>query len=73
MKTLKVYKENDEFVIERVNEFNHATKRYFITEDGLKEGLDSYQSVIHEYRLEEAQDLWALDINHLNKSLGLAV
>ncbi|UTV31694.1 hypothetical protein [Bacillus altitudinis] len=77
MKTLKVYKENGEFVIERVNEFNHAFKRFYITEDGLKEGLDAYQPFIHEYRLEVSQDLWALDINHLNKhlnkSLGLAV
>lgn len=70
MKTLKVYKENGEYVIERVNEFNHATKRYFITEEGLKEGLDAYLPVISEYEIEISDDLWALVINHLNKKEG---
>ena len=67
MKILKIYKENGEFVIERVNQFDHATKRYFATEEGLKEGLDTYQLVISEYELEVSEDLWALVINHLNK------
>jgi hypothetical protein len=58
MKTLKVYKKNGEFVIERVNEFNHAFKRFYVTEDGLREGLDTYQLVIHEYSLEVSQDLY---------------
>lgn len=65
MKTLKVYKENGEFIIERVND--HATKRYFINEDGLNDGLDAYQPVIAEYELEVSDDLWALAINHLNQ------
>lgn len=34
MKKLKVYKENGEFVI---------------TEEGLKEGLQAYQSILDEY------------------------
>lgn len=67
MKTLKIYKQNDEFVIERVNEFNHATKRFFITEEGLKEGLDAYRLVIEQYEIEASEDVWALVINHLNK------
>lgn len=67
MKTLKVYRENGEFVIERVNEFNHATKRFFITEQGLKEGIDAYLPVISEYEIEASEDVWALVINHLNK------
>lgn len=67
MKKLLIYKKNGEFVIERVNEFNHATKRYFISEDGLKEGLDAYLPVIDEYQIEAAEDIWALVINHLSK------
>lgn len=67
MKKLLIYKENGEFVIERVNEFNHATKRYFVSEGGLKEGLDAYLPVIDEYQIEADEDVWALVINHLSK------
>lgn len=66
MKKLKIYKENGEFVIERVNQFNHATKRLFISEEGLKEGLQSYQMVIDEYELEVSEELWALVNNFVN-------
>lgn len=38
MKTLKIYKENNEFVIERINQFNYATKRTYITEKEFIEG-----------------------------------
>lgn len=65
MKTLKVYKENGEFVIERMDEFNHSIKRSYTTEEGLKEGLDAYDTVIDEY--EVSKDLWAMVIKHLNK------
>ncbi|RHW31495.1 hypothetical protein D1B31_22065 [Neobacillus notoginsengisoli] len=60
MKTLHVYKENGEFVIERVNEFNHATKRLFVTEEGLKEGLDCYRPVIAGYKVAVDVELIAL-------------
>jgi hypothetical protein len=67
-KTLKIYKENGEFVIERVNEFNHATKRYFITEEGLKEGLDPYvMDEINAYRLEVSEDLRSLVADYLGQ------
>lgn len=65
MKTLKVYKDNGEFVIERVNEFKHATKRFFITEEGLKEGLDAYQPIIEQYEIEASEDLRELVTNHM--------
>ncbi|MCM3800057.1 hypothetical protein M4A92_15790 [Caldibacillus thermoamylovorans] len=67
MKKLKIFKENGEFVIERFNEFNHSEKRYFITEEGLKEGLDAYLHVMEEYEIEASEDVWALVINHLGK------
>lgn len=66
MKKLLIYKENDEFVIERVNEFNHAFKRTFISEQGLLEGLESYQQVISEYELEVSEELWSMVLNFLN-------
>lgn len=66
MKKLVLFMENGEFVIERVNEFNHATKRYFITEEGFLEGLQAYHPVMDEYTLEVSDELWALVINFVN-------
>ncbi|WP_299833688.1 hypothetical protein [uncultured Metabacillus sp.] len=66
MKKLLIYKENGEFVMERVNEFNHAVKRHFISEEGLLEGLQSYQQVIAEYELEVIDELWPLVVNFIN-------
>lgn len=66
MKQLKVYMESGEYVIERVNEFNHATKRFFITKNALFEGLEVYQEVIDQYDLQVSEDLWATVINFLN-------
>lgn len=66
MKKLLIYRENGEFVIERVNEFNHGFKRNFISEQGLLEGLQSYQPVIDEYELEVSDELWSLVLNFLN-------
>lgn len=65
MKKLKIYQENGEFVIERVNEFNHATKRLFVTEIGLFEGLQAYKDVMADYELEVSDDLWGKVINFL--------
>ncbi|EJP0467934.1 hypothetical protein NVA59_005409 [Escherichia coli] len=66
MKKLLIYKENDDFVIERVNEFNHAFKRTFISEQGLLEGLQAYRLVISEYQLEVSDELWSMVLNFLN-------
>ncbi len=67
-KTIKVYKENDEFVLERINQFNHSTKRTFITENGLLEGLEQYRYVLDEYEIEVSDDLWGKVINHLHQN-----
>jgi len=66
MKKLHIYKENDEFVIEKVNEFNHATKRSFISEEGLFEHLEVYKDVLDQYKLEVTDDLWSKVLNYLN-------
>nr|WP_173026436.1 hypothetical protein [Aeromonas sp. Ne-1] len=56
MKQLLIYKENGEFVIERVNdhfalsyERQDSFKRRYTTENGFVEGLRSYQPIIKEY------------------------
>jgi len=66
MKKLLVYMENEEFVIERVNEFNHAIKRFFISENGLFEGLEAYKPVMSEYDIQVSDELWTKVINFLN-------
>ncbi|WP_456275068.1 hypothetical protein [Bacillus sp. AK031] len=66
MKKLSIYKENGEFVIERTNEFNHATKRLFASEEGLKDGIQAYMDFLDEYELNVSDELWATVINILN-------
>jgi len=58
MKKLKIYRQNGEYVIERVNQFGHSTKRFFITEAGLIEGIEAYNPVIGEYEIELDDELW---------------
>ena len=57
IKRLLVYKENGDFVVEHVNAFNHATKRHYISEDGLREGLAPYKPIMHEYDLQASEEL----------------
>ncbi|ETI67258.1 hypothetical protein [Neobacillus vireti] len=68
MKKLKIYKDKDEFVIERVNQFNHSTKRFFISEQGLIEGLEVYTlKDISQYEIQASHEVWAMVINSLVK------
>ncbi|WP_368298891.1 hypothetical protein [Cytobacillus firmus] len=71
MKKLKIYKEDGKFVLERINQFDHATKRFFITENGLLEAIGQYQHVMDEYELfiEQGQDLIELITCHLVNKL----
>lgn len=66
MKKLLIYRQSEDFVIERVNEFNHGTKRFYSSEEALLEGLQAYDLVISEYELEVAPELWATVINFLS-------
>lgn len=66
-KILKIYKEDGDFVVERVNQFNWATKRSFMSEDGLREGLNAYWLVMDEYKLDVSEELQALVSDLLNK------
>lgn len=59
MKKLIIYKENNEFVLERVNQFNHSTKRFFISKEGLFEALGAYGANLEDYELEVKNgELW---------------
>jgi hypothetical protein len=71
MKQLHIYKDkkSGEFVIERVNQFNHSFKRCFITEQGLLEGLQAYLPV-DEYQLEVSPELWGMVINYLQGAVA---
>ena len=66
MKTLKIYMDNGEYVVEKVTEFDHSRRNFFATENGLKECLNAYKPVLDEYELEVSADLWAMVINHIN-------
>lgn len=69
-RTLKIYKEGDEFVIERINEFNHSHKSYWF-EEGLKEQLTHYMNHgildTHEIVAND-NEVWSLVINHLSQN-----
>lgn len=67
MKKLKIYRENGEYVIERVNQFGHSTKRFFITEAGLIEGIEAYNPVISEYEIELDEHLWRIVKDQLKR------
>lgn len=54
---LKVYLEDNEFVIERINPFNHSFKHKYITEDGLREGLESYIPIIEQMNIQVQQEV----------------
>lgn len=66
MKKLKIYMENGKFVIEHVNSFGHSTKSSFLSENSLKESLDSYAAVIDQYELEVSDELWAMVLNYVS-------
>lgn len=67
LKKINIYTENTEFVLEHINSFNHATKRYYLTEDGLKENLQSYIPVLEQYEIDVSDDLWPTVITFLNR------
>lgn len=54
--TLVIYVENNEFVIERVTPFNHVFKNTYLTENGLREGLELYKPIIYQMDLKVQQD-----------------
>jgi hypothetical protein len=67
MKKLKIYEEEDCLILERTNQFNHATKRYFISQEGLVEALNEYPT-LSEYEIECEHRLWAVIVQALQKA-----
>ncbi len=58
MKTLKIYKEDGEFVIERSDESKrHIRKRYFLDEKDLEDALIAYSYVIDNYKIETTNEV----------------
>lgn len=66
MKFLNIYKENGEFVIERISESNEIRKRYFLAEGDLKEALAAYKFVINDYQVEVSEEVRAIVAKCLN-------
>jgi hypothetical protein len=67
-KKLEIYKDQEtgDFVMRRTNEFGHRTKREFISEQGLLEGLAAYRSEdLNEYELQVSDELWGTVIHFL--------
>lgn len=55
-KKIKIYKENNEFIIE------HIEKRRYKTEEELKKELQSFKPV-DDYNIFPSRDVWTLVIN----------
>lgn len=65
MKKLLIYKFDGDFIVEKINEFDHSTKRHFETEEGLSECLSSYKDVLYEYEIKVSEGLRAIVVNYL--------
>lgn len=67
-KVLKIYKENDDYVMERINEFNAAFKRHY-SKAGLIEALQEYKTLgeLEKYDIQASNEVWALVINTLSQ------
>lgn len=66
MKKLKIYKQDNEFVVERVNEFNHTSKHFFSSELGLFEYLDANRHLFELHELEVNTELWTTVVNFIS-------
>lgn len=55
-KTLKIYLEDDSYVIERINEFNNSFMQKY-SEEALFEALREYSCVIDQYNISYQQGL----------------
>ena len=66
MNKLRIIKEPSFFILERVNQFNHATRRFITSEAELIETLQAYPD-LSEYEIEVDAELGAVIINALQK------
>lgn len=54
--TLVIYIENNKFVLERITPFNHSFKQTYLTENGLREGLETFKPIIYQMDLRIQQN-----------------
>lgn len=54
---MKIYKENNEFVIERIE------KQKYHTEEDFKKELQSFKPLIDDYNIFPSKEVWSLVIN----------
>lgn len=59
--TLKVYVQDNDFVVERINAFNHSTKHKYISEDGLREGIEMYKPIADELDVQVQEGITLKD------------
>jgi hypothetical protein len=52
--------------LERINEFQNATKRYCENQEELIDSLKAYPN-LEDYQIEVDQQLWSVIISHLQK------
>ncbi len=69
MKKLIIFKDNQDYVVQRTNEFGTKFEKRFVTEQGLEECLKDYKTnnVIDDYEIETSDDLWKFVIDTLGK------
>ncbi|WP_054860087.1 hypothetical protein [Gracilibacillus sp. JCM 18860] len=60
---------NQDFVVQRINDFGTKFERRFVTKQGLEECLKDYKTnnVIDDYEIETSDDLWKFVIDTLGK------
>lgn len=67
MSVLKIYKENDDYVMERIND-NATFKRHY-RKAGLIVALQEYKTLgeLEKYDIQASNEVWALVINALSQ------
>lgn len=67
MSVLKIYKENDDYVMERIND-NATFKRHY-SKAGLIVALQEYKTLgeLEMYDIQASNEVWALVINALSQ------
>lgn len=68
MKKLQIFKEQDDYVIRRINEFGTTFERRY-SKAGLIEAIQQYKTLgeLEKYDIQAGDDLWPLVINTLSE------
>ena len=63
---IKIEKEGEQYILTRINAYNHATKRFCETKEELIELLETYPN-LHDYEFEVDQPLWNVILKAIEK------